>query len=44
MEKVHASMEAGACGFFGRNLWQRPYKDALKVTEKMKALMKEFPG
>jgi len=45
MEKARASMEAGACGLiFGRNLWQRPYKEALKVIEEMKDMMRKFPS
>jgi 6-phosphofructokinase 1 len=45
IEKARASMEAGACGLiFSRNLWQRPYKEALKVIEEMKAMMRKFPS
>jgi class I fructose-bisphosphate aldolase len=43
LEKVRISLEAGATGLvFGRNLWQRPLKNALKITEQIKLLMAEF--
>jgi class I fructose-bisphosphate aldolase len=43
LEKVKISLEAGATGMvFGRNLWQRPFKKALEVTERIKILMAEF--
>jgi class I fructose-bisphosphate aldolase len=45
LEKARISMEAGAYGLiFGRNVWQRPFNEALKITQKMKNLMKEFPA
>jgi fructose-bisphosphate aldolase, class I len=44
-DKVRASMEAGATGLiFGRNIWQRPYAEALKVAEKTRKLLSEFPS
>ena len=43
LEKVKISLEAGATGMvFGRNLWQRPFKKALEITEQIKNLMAEF--
>ena len=43
LEKVKISLEAGATGLvFGRNLWQRPFKKALEITERIKILMAEF--
>jgi class I fructose-bisphosphate aldolase len=43
LEEVKASLEAGATGFaFGRNFWQRPFKKALEVSERIKNLMAEF--
>ncbi len=43
LEKVRTSFEAGATGLvFGRNLWQRPFKKALEITERIKRLMMEF--
>jgi class I fructose-bisphosphate aldolase len=43
LEKVRNSLEAGATGLvFGRNLWQRPFKNALEITERIKILMAEF--
>jgi len=43
LEKARISMESGATGFiFGRNLWQRPFPEAMKITQQLKALLKEF--
>ncbi|MCK4427884.1 MAG: fructose-bisphosphate aldolase [candidate division Zixibacteria bacterium] len=43
LDKVKASMEAGVTGLiFGRNMWQRKYDDALKLTEKIKRIMSEY--
>ena len=43
LEKVRISLDAGATGLvFGRNLWQRPFKNALEITERIKILMAEF--
>ncbi len=43
LEKVKASMEAGVTGLiFGRNMWQRNFDDALKLTEKIKRIMSEY--
>lgn len=43
MTKVRDSMDAGATGIiFGRNLWQRPFADALAITRKIHALFAEY--
>jgi class I fructose-bisphosphate aldolase len=43
LDKVKASMEAGVTGLiFGRNMWQRKFEDALKLTEKIKRIMSEY--
>jgi class I fructose-bisphosphate aldolase len=43
LDKVKASMEAGVTGLiFGRNMWQRNFDDALKLTEKIKRIMSEY--
>lgn len=43
LDKVKASMEAGVTGLiFGRNMWQRKFEDALKLTEKIKRMMSEY--
>jgi fructose-bisphosphate aldolase, class I len=41
LHKVEACMRAGATGIlFGRNMWQRPLKEALDITEKVKEVIK----
>jgi class I fructose-bisphosphate aldolase len=41
--KVRSSMHAGATGIiFGRNLWQRPYADALAISGKVHAIFREY--
>lgn len=41
LHKVDVCMKAGATGFlFGRNMWQRPLKEAIEITEKVKEIMK----
>ncbi len=41
--KVRSSMDAGATGIiFGRNLWQRPKADALRLTREMHAIFREY--
>jgi class I fructose-bisphosphate aldolase len=43
LDKVKACMEAGVTGLiFGRNMWQRKFEDALKLTEKIKRIMSEY--
>ena len=43
MHKARTAMESGATGLiFGRNMWQRPFDEALATTERVHAMMKEF--
>jgi fructose-bisphosphate aldolase, class I len=43
LAKVRSSMDAGATGIiFGRNLWQRPKADALRVTRELHAIFREY--
>ncbi len=43
MEKAQTAMDAGATGLiFGRNMWQRPFDEALAITERVQDMMKEF--
>jgi class I fructose-bisphosphate aldolase len=44
--KARVSMEAGAVGLiFGRNMWQRPFEEALAATERVqKEVLAHFPG
>lgn len=45
LDKVRLAMEAGATGLiFGRNMWQRPYEEALEITEKVKDILSRFPS
>lgn len=45
LDKVRLAMEAGATGLlFGRNMWQRPYEQALEMTEKVKDILRRFPS
>ena len=38
--KARICMEAGATGLiFGRNMWQRPFDEALKITERLKKII-----
>lgn len=44
IEKVRVSMKAGATGLiFGRNMWQRPFDEALAVTERARKVLADFP-
>ena len=44
METVKLSLEAGVTGFiFGRNIWQRPWAEALKVAKEIKELCAAAP-
>ena len=41
--KVRASMDDGATGIiFGRNMWQRPKADALRMTRELHAIFREY--
>ncbi len=43
LRKVRASMDAGATGIiFGRNLWQRPRGEALRLTRELHAIFREY--
>jgi class I fructose-bisphosphate aldolase len=43
LEKVRMSMDAGATGIiFGRNMWQRPKADALRMTRELHAIFREY--
>jgi class I fructose-bisphosphate aldolase len=41
LTKARMVMEAGATGLiFGRNMWQRPIAEALRLTEEIKRVMR----
>ena len=43
LEKVQICMEAGVTGLiFGRNMWQRPFREALRMTERIKEIMQRY--
>jgi fructose-bisphosphate aldolase, class I len=43
LAKVRASMDDGATGIiFGRNMWQRPRAEALKMTRELHAIFREY--
>ncbi len=43
LEKVRMSMAGGATGIiFGRNLWQRPWDDALRISREVHAIFREY--
>jgi len=43
LRKVRSSMDAGATGIiFGRNLWQRPREEALRMTRELHAIFREY--
>lgn len=43
VEKARIAMEAGATGLiFGRNMWQRPFDEALRVSQEMHAMLRDF--
>jgi len=43
LKKVRSSMDAGATGIiFGRNLWQRPREEALRMTRELHAIFREY--
>ena len=43
LAKARSSMDAGATGIiFGRNLWQRPRDEALKLTRELHAIFREY--
>jgi class I fructose-bisphosphate aldolase len=43
LEHARTAFRAGVTGLiFGRNVWQRPYGEALAITEKFQKIAKEF--
>ena len=43
LAKVRSSLDAGATGIiFGRNLWQRPRADALRLTRELHGIFREY--
>ncbi len=45
MSKARSVMEQGATGLiFGRNMWQRPYDEALATTRRVKEMLVDFPA
>ncbi|MEM2637598.1 MAG: fructose-bisphosphate aldolase [Candidatus Korarchaeota archaeon] len=43
LKKVEDSMAAGVTGFLiGRNIWQRPYEQAVKIISQMKEIMARY--
>jgi len=43
LEKVRMSLDAGATGIiFGRNLWQRPRAEALRLTQTLHGIFREY--
>ncbi len=43
VEKARIAMEAGATGLiFGRNVWERPYDEALALSRAIQAMLKEY--
>jgi len=44
IQRVIAGMDAGGIGcIFGRNLWQRPFEDALRLSERIHEIIKKYP-
>jgi class I fructose-bisphosphate aldolase len=46
MHKAKVVMEAGAVGLiFGRNMWERPWKKATAMTQRIKdEVLSKYPG
>jgi class I fructose-bisphosphate aldolase len=43
LDKARIAMEAGAAGLiFGRNIWQRPYRQALEITSQIRQLLTQY--
>ena len=43
LENVKRSFEAGATGLvFGRNFWQRPFDNAIDISNQIKKMMEDF--
>ncbi|MBX6378606.1 MAG: fructose-bisphosphate aldolase, partial [Clostridia bacterium] len=44
LQSVRDAMEAGATGFiFGRNIWQRPWDEAMAVTAAIREILQAYP-
>ncbi|HEV8663454.1 MAG TPA: fructose-bisphosphate aldolase [Candidatus Methylomirabilis sp.] len=45
MEKARIAMDAGATGLiFGRNVWQRPHDEALRISKEIRSLLLQYPA
>jgi class I fructose-bisphosphate aldolase len=45
LDKARVTMEQGATGLiFGRNMWQRPMREAIAMTERIKDVLRQFPS
>lgn len=45
LDKARVTMEQGATGLiFGRNMWQRPMREALAITERIRDVLRQFPS
>jgi class I fructose-bisphosphate aldolase len=45
ISKVDLCMRSGAAGIiFGRNLWQRPYDEALALSRRVHDVMARYPA
>lgn len=45
LEKARMAMEAGATGLiFGRNIWQRPYEEAIRISRRIRDILLDFSG
>ena len=45
MSKARMAMESGAAGLiFGRNIWQRKYEDAIRISQDIHKLLADFPA
>ena len=43
LQKTRTCMKAGASGIiYGRNIWQRKFKNAIKISKELQNLLKEF--
>jgi len=43
IQKAHIAMDAGATGLiFGRNVWQRPFDDALALSRRIADMLREY--
>ena len=43
IQKARTAMDAGATGLiFGRNVWQRPFEEALELSQRMHEMLKDY--